>query len=198
MDMSDPNSTRKRLAEKASFFRLFYGMIHENLILCQRARDKRYSYPTSDWFRCRSPASIRLRSVKKIMISTKPKIVIADDEPDILNLLSILFRSKGNEVFSANDGETALNMIETNRPQAAILDFMMPKLDGITVCERIRQAKQELFIVIISGVGSEELKSHSDRAQADEYLEKPLRMAALVEKVKTGIARQSSLKEAAN
>lgn len=130
------------------------------------------------------------------MANTKTKIVIADDEPDILNLLSILFRSKGYEVLSASDGETALNLIETANPSAAILDFMMPKMDGISVCERVRQSNNNLFIVIISGVGSDELKLHSDRAQADEYLEKPLRMAALVEKIKTGIARQANLKEA--
>ncbi len=126
------------------------------------------------------------------MTTTKNTIVIADDEPDILNLLSILFRSKGYEVLSASDGETALNLIETAHPAAAILDFMMPKLDGITVCERVRQSNNNMFIVIISGVGSEELKSHSDRAQANEYLEKPLRMAALVEKIKAGVARQES------
>jgi two-component system alkaline phosphatase synthesis response regulator PhoP len=130
------------------------------------------------------------------MANTKTKIVIADDEPDILNLLSILFRSKGYEVLSASDGETALNLIETANPSAAILDFMMPKMDGISVCERVRQNNNNLFIVIISGVGSDELKLHSDRAQADEYLEKPLRMAALVEKIKAGIARQANLKEA--
>jgi len=132
------------------------------------------------------------------MVDSKTKIVIADDEPDILNLLSILFRSKGYEVLSASDGETALNLIETAQPSAAILDFMMPKLDGISVCERVRQNKNNLFIVIISGVGSEELKLHSDRAQADEYLEKPLRMAALVEKIKSGITRQNNLKEASS
>lgn len=130
------------------------------------------------------------------MANAKTKIVIADDEPDILNLLSILFRSKGYEVLSASDGETALKLIETADPSAAILDFMMPKMDGISVCERVRQNNNNLFIVIISGVGSDELKSHSDRAQADDYLEKPLRMAALVEKIKAGIARQANLKEA--
>lgn len=126
---------------------------------------------------------------------TNNKIVIADDEPDILNLLGVLFRSKGFQVFTANDGEAALHLIETERPAAAILDFMMPKLDGITVCERVRQLQHEVFIVIISGVGSDRLREHSEQAHADEYLEKPLRMVALLEKVKAGIARQASLEQ---
>ncbi|HEX2912874.1 MAG TPA: response regulator [Chloroflexia bacterium] len=117
------------------------------------------------------------------------RIVIADDEPDILNLLSFFFKAKGYEVLSARDGETALNLIENEQPVAAILDFMMPKMDGITVCERARKQREDLFIVIISGVGSEKLRGISEKAQANEYLEKPLRMATLAEKVKNGIAR---------
>ena len=128
---------------------------------------------------------------------TKPKIVIADDEIDILNLLTILFTSRGYEVLGASDGEKALQLIEEERPDAVILDFMMPLMDGITVCERARSIWPNLFIIIMSGVGSDRLKQQSHTVQADEYIEKPLRMANLVERVKTGLARRAAL-EASN
>lgn len=116
------------------------------------------------------------------------RIVIADDEPDVLNLLTVLFQSKGYDVLAASDGEEALHLIQTGEPIAAILDFMMPKLDGISVCEQVRQTNKRLFIVITSGIGSAKLKTYSKTAQANEYIEKPIRMANLVEKIKVGIA----------
>lgn len=121
---------------------------------------------------------------------TNRKIVIADDEPDILNLLAAIFRAKKYEVLSASDGAIALNLIETHRPAAAVLDFMMPQLDGITVCQKARQIIPELFVVIISGVGSEKLKSLSEEAQADDYLEKPLMMTTLIQKVEAGLKQR--------
>ncbi len=123
---------------------------------------------------------------------TNKKIVIADDEPDILNLLSVVFRTKGYEVFSASDGQTAIDLIKANQPAAAVLDFMMPKLDGAAVARKARQYNPNMFIMLISGVGNDGLKKISEDALADEYLEKPLRMAVLLEKVKAGLDRVQS------
>ncbi len=125
--------------------------------------------------------------------TTTKKIVIADDEPDILNILSILFRAKGFEVLGASDGQMALELIEQNRPAAAILDFMMPKLDGISVCKRVRRNHPNMFIIIMSGVGADTLKVQTQQAQANDYVEKPLRMSLLVERIRTELERQDKL-----
>ncbi len=122
---------------------------------------------------------------------TKPKIVIADDEIDILNLLTILFKSRDFEVFGASDGQSALDTILKEKPNVAVLDFMMPHMDGISVCEEVRKTHPDIFMIIMSGVDSERLRKQSQNVKVDQYVEKPLRMNKLVEIIQTGLAERA-------
>ena len=122
----------------------------------------------------------------------KRRIVIADDEPDTLKIWSVAFQANGYEVLQATDGVAALRLIEENHPDAALLDFMMPGMDGIAVCERVRQTDSKIFLVIVSGVGSERLKQLSKDAKANQYLEKPVRLAYLSKVVEAGLTEGAS------
>ena len=123
---------------------------------------------------------------------SKKRIVIADDEPDTLKIWVMAFRANGYEVQEATNGLDALQLIQQTHPNAALLDFMMPGLDGIAVCEQVRQTDKRIFIVIVSGVGSERLKQLSQEASADQYLEKPVKLAQLAKVVEAGLAKQDS------
>lgn len=117
------------------------------------------------------------------------KILIADDEPDILNQWSVIFRAKGYDVITAPDGAKAIELIKAERPVAAVLDFMMPNVDGMTVCKEAREFNPNMFILIVSGLDNELIKGFSQQAHADEYFEKPLSIKKLVETVTAGIAK---------
>jgi len=67
------------------------------------------------------------------------RILVVDDEPLYLRLLKVNLDPEGYEVITATNGEEALELVSTHKPELVILDVMMPKLDGITTCERIRQ-----------------------------------------------------------
>ena len=123
---------------------------------------------------------------------SEKRIVIADDEPDILRIWSTAFRVKGFEVLEASDGETALALIKENQPDAAILDFMMPRMDGIAVCEQARQFDPSLVVLIVSGVASDRLIRLSGAAGANQYVEKPVSPLALIEAVKRHLEQRAS------
>ncbi len=120
------------------------------------------------------------------------RIVIADDEPDILKIWAATFRFKGFEVMEASDGEIALKLIEEFRPEVALLDFMMPQMDGIAVCEQVRKTNESIVIMIVSGIGSDRLKELSQAVKADQYIEKPVRPTRLVEIVQAQLAARTT------
>jgi two-component system, OmpR family, alkaline phosphatase synthesis response regulator PhoP len=122
-------------------------------------------------------------------MSNGKKVLIADDEPDILNQWSVVFKIKGYNVVTAADGQEAIEKIKAERPDAAVLDFMMPNVDGMTVCREAKEFNPKMFVLIVSGVDNELIREYSQKVQADEYFEKPLSIKTLVEAVNAGIAR---------
>ena len=77
------------------------------------------------------------------------KILIADDEPQIREILRVYFNKEGFEVVEAEDGQQALSMIEKEKPDLVLLDIMMPVLDGITACEEIRR-RYDIPIIMLT------------------------------------------------
>ncbi|MBT8407026.1 MAG: response regulator [Deltaproteobacteria bacterium] len=113
------------------------------------------------------------------------KILVADDEKEIRRLLDDFLKVEGYEVVLAADGEQALELAETEDPQAIILDIKMPKMDGNEVCKRLKENEQTRFIpvIIITGFGDNKLDA-LDKG-ADDFVNKPFDMVELSIRVKS-------------
>ena len=85
------------------------------------------------------------------------RLVVVDDEKIILELTSMILRSKGYEVFSAENGEAGMALIEQIRPAAVLLDYMMPAMDGLTALRKIREAYPDTYVIMFTGKGNEEI-----------------------------------------
>lgn len=119
------------------------------------------------------------------------KILIADDEPNIVTSLEFLMHKSGYQVRVARDGEEALAQIETFRPDLVLLDVMIPKLSGYEVCQRVR-ARPEwggIKIVMLSAKGREVEVSKGMSLGADLYVTKPFSSADLVSTIDALLAR---------
>ena len=118
---------------------------------------------------------------------TPPRILVADDNPDNRDIFGARLAAHGYEIVTARDGEEALAIARGSQPDAILLDVMMPKLDGIEVCRRLKSDAALPFIPIImvtAKTASQDIVAGLD-AGADEYLTKPVDQAALVARVKS-------------
>jgi DNA-binding response OmpR family regulator len=116
------------------------------------------------------------------------KILAVDDEPLYLRLLKVNLEPEGYEVITASDGEAALELVASKQPDLVILDVMMPKLDGITTCERIRQFST-VPIIILTARGEEQDRVRGLNVGADDYVVKPFSVTELVARVRAVLRR---------
>ena len=114
----------------------------------------------------------------------KKHILIVDDDPAILRLLSTNLKARGYEIFTATDGEESLEAVQKDFVDLIILDLMMPKVDGVEVCRRIREWS-DIPIIILSARGDENDKVKCLELGADDYLTKPFGIAELMARIKT-------------
>jgi DNA-binding response OmpR family regulator len=114
------------------------------------------------------------------------RILIVDDEPNIVLALELLMKKEGFEVHTADDGEKALHAIRELRPDLVLLDIMMPKLDGYEVCQRIRsdESLKNVRIIMLTAKGREVEKEKGLALGADSYITKPFSTREVVLKVK--------------
>ncbi|SMD42860.1 Response regulators consisting of a CheY-like receiver domain and a winged-helix DNA-binding domain [Aquiflexum balticum DSM 16537] len=113
------------------------------------------------------------------------KILIVDDEPNILLSLEFLFKKEGFRVFIARDGEEAMGIIEENHPELVVLDIMMPKVDGYEVCKYIKEKNREVKVVFLTAKSKQQDVQKGLDLGADLYLTKPFSNKNLVSKVKS-------------
>lgn len=121
------------------------------------------------------------------MEAPPPLILVADDDEDILVLFSIRLRGLGYRVVQATDGEEALAAVARERPALAVVDLMMPRVDGIELIRRLRGAPEtaELPVILVSArARSADAEAGLD-AGADAYLAKPFRTEELAEAVRS-------------
>jgi two-component system alkaline phosphatase synthesis response regulator PhoP len=114
-------------------------------------------------------------------------ILIADDEVPIVELVRFTVEDDGVQVVAAFDGLTALELAQATRPDLAILDVLMPHLDGLEVCRRLRRCREcaHTRIVILTAAGQAEDRARGLAAGADEYLTKPFSPLALLNLVRS-------------
>jgi two-component system, OmpR family, alkaline phosphatase synthesis response regulator PhoP len=128
------------------------------------------------------------------MSITNNKVLIADDEPDILELLKYNFETAGYEIQTATNGEIAIEIAQTFKPDLIILDIMMPVIDGIETCRLLRDNElfKNTFIIFLTARSEEYSEVAAFQNGADDYLVKPIKPRALLSRVDAYFRRSAT------
>lgn len=118
-------------------------------------------------------------------MSTTRKILIADDEPDILEIIQFNLQQEGYEVVTAKNGDEAIEKAKKSKPELIILDIMMPGKNGIEVCNLLRMMPdfKETLIIFLTAMSDETTEIKGLETGADDYLTKPISPKVLLSKV---------------
>ena len=122
----------------------------------------------------------------------KRSVLVVDDEPNIVLSLEFLMSELGCDVRIANDGEAALRAVTESAPNLILLDVMMPKRDGYSVCRAIRSNAewQDIKIILLTAKGREEEREKGLALGADDYITKPFSTRMVVEKVTAMLSKK--------
>jgi len=122
------------------------------------------------------------------MPAKRTTILVADDEPQLLRLITRNLQLEEYEVLAASDGQQALDAIEAHVPDLVLLDVMMPRMDGFTVAERVREFSA-VPIIIVTARGQDQDKIRGLDVGADDYLTKPFSVDELLARVRAVLRR---------
>jgi len=120
------------------------------------------------------------------------KVLIIDDDEDLLQLAGLLFKKAGAQVFTARDGLEGMSKLFTHRPNLIILDVMMPGMNGFEVCERIRQVS-DAPLIMLTALNHEQEMLRGLEAGADDFLSKPFNADILLARAKTVLRRSENI-----
>ncbi|MBV9838968.1 MAG: response regulator transcription factor [Solirubrobacterales bacterium] len=115
-------------------------------------------------------------------------MLVCDDEQQILRALRVILRDAGFEAVPASSAEEALDAAAVSRPDAAIIDLVLPDGDGVEVCRRLREWSQ-MPVIVLSAVGEEDAKVRALAAGADDYVTKPFGPRELVARLQANLRR---------
>jgi len=122
----------------------------------------------------------------------KEKILVVDDDPDILEALTMILESQGYQVVTAQDGVEGLANLKAEKPDLMILDLLMPKMDGFAVCKELQDPRwakyRDIPILILTSVREEASRRRYEletglELDVDDYVEKPVSPDILLERV---------------
>jgi two-component system KDP operon response regulator KdpE len=122
------------------------------------------------------------------MSAPRRRVLVCDDEPQILRALRVILREAGFEAVPAATAEEALDLAAVRPPDAAIIDLVLPDGDGIEVCREIRRWSR-MPILVLSAIGEEEAKVRALEAGADDYVTKPFGARELVARLQAALRR---------
>jgi two-component system, OmpR family, response regulator VanR len=126
------------------------------------------------------------------MAMAKETILIVDDEKEILELLEIYLKNEGYSILKAGNGIEALDILHTHEVDLIILDIMMPRMDGIQACMKIREEKN-MPIIMLSAKSQDMDKILGLSTGADDYVSKPFNPLELIARVKSQLRRYTRL-----
>lgn len=135
------------------------------------------------------------RSTEDIMAGAlAQKVLLVDDEQDIVDLLRYNLEREGYHVLTALNGKDAIKIAKANRPDLIVLDIMMPGMDGVEVCMQLRQLQEfkSTVITFLTARGEDYSQIAGFEAGADDYITKPVRPKVFVSKVKALLKRSSA------
>ncbi|MDX1651254.1 MAG: response regulator transcription factor [Brumimicrobium sp.] len=124
----------------------------------------------------------------------KPVILLVDDDPDILEMISYNLIKEGYNVHTASNGEEGVQLADKVNPDLVLLDVMMPKMDGIEVCEIIREKKQtdQPIIAFLTSRAEDYSQIAGFKAGGDDYITKPIRPRVLLSRIEALLRRKYS------
>jgi len=123
-----------------------------------------------------------------------PRVLVVDDEPQIVRALKVVLREAGFQAVPAETAAEALDLAAVRPPQAAIVDLVLPDLDGVELTRRLREWS-EMPILVLSAVGDEEQKVRALEAGADDYITKPFGTRELVARLQAALRRAARVEE---
>jgi len=118
----------------------------------------------------------------------RPRVLVVDDEPQILRALRVILRESGFEALPASTGEEALDLAALQHPDAGIVDLLLPDIDGVELCRRLREWT-DIPLIVLSAVGDEDAKVRALAAGADDYVTKPFGPRELVARLQANLRR---------
>jgi DNA-binding response OmpR family regulator len=123
---------------------------------------------------------------KGVIMNNGRKILVVDDEPNVVKSLTFVLRKEGYDVSSAANGEDAMIKIQQSKPNLMFLDVMMPKKNGYEVCQEVKSnsSLSDIHIIILTAKGQEADREKGLNAGADEFMTKPFSPMMVVDKVK--------------
>ena len=121
-------------------------------------------------------------------MTTQAKILVIEDEEDIIHLLRFRFEQEGYKVLAAGNGVEGLRLLQQEHPSLVVLDVMMPRMNGWETCKRIRQYS-DVPIIMLTALGQETDKVRGLELGADDYVTKPFSLAELVARVRAALRR---------
>jgi len=126
----------------------------------------------------------------------KARVLIADDDPDILEILSFNLIKEDYEVFKAVNGKEALELAIQQNPDLIVLDVMMPYMDGVETCREIRKVEtlEKSLVIFLTAMSDEESEITGLDSGADDYIVKPIKPKLFLKKIKS-ILRRKGLSE---
>jgi DNA-binding response OmpR family regulator len=124
----------------------------------------------------------------------KQKILVVDDEPNIVQLVTMYLTRDNYRVNSAGDGQEALELVEIHKPDLVVLDIMLPSMDGFDVCRRLRAEGNNVPIIMVTARDDDIDKIIGLELGADDYLTKPFNPRELVARIRAVLRRDSSEK----
>jgi len=121
------------------------------------------------------------------------KILVVDDEPDILEILSYNLRKEGYQVVTASNGEDGLRLAQSENPALVILDIMMPKMDGVEVCRRLRAIKgfENMLVAFLTARDEDYSQIAALDVGGDDYITKPIKPRVLMSRVRSLLRRKN-------
>lgn len=119
------------------------------------------------------------------------KILVVDDEPQVVDTIKARLEANNYEVVTGYDGMEALNMARNKNPDLVILDLMLPKLDGYQVCRMLKFDKKlsKIPIIMLTGLGKKEDREWGERVKVDAYITKPFNVEELLKKIEFLLSR---------
>jgi two-component system KDP operon response regulator KdpE len=120
--------------------------------------------------------------------ATRPKVLVCDDEHQILRALRVILRDAGFEALPASSAEEALDVAAVRHPDAGIIDLVLPDGDGVELCRRLREWS-DMPLIVLSAIGDEDAKVRALAAGADDYVTKPFGPRELVARLNANMRR---------
>lgn len=116
---------------------------------------------------------------------SKKRVLITDDDPNLVESLTFVFSKEGYETDSAKNGEEAIAKVHQSKPALMFLDIMMPKKNGYEVCQELKSSPDfsDIYIIMLTAKGQAEDRVKALESNADEFITKPFSLAELVKRV---------------